>query len=113
MPMYTKPKKKDPLFITKLTTEEALEYWIRLIIEAYFRLYREGKFTESEKVREFNEDYHEENNTALGYVRDLNKEDIIGKRNPEVYEPYELWCEENGINVQSVKQFKDTIEEVH
>lgn len=113
MPMYTKPKKKDPLFITKLTTEKALEYWIRLIIEAYFRLYREGKFTESEKVREFNEDYHEENNTALGYVKDLNKEDIIGKRNPEVYEPYELWCEENGINVQSVKQFKDTIEEVH
>ncbi len=113
MPMYTKPKKKDPLFITKLTTEEALEYWIRLIIEAYFRLYREGKFTESEKVREFNEDYHEENNTALGYIRDLEKEDILGKRNPEVYEPYELWCEENGLNVQSVKQFKDTIEEVH
>ena len=113
MPMYTKPKKKDPLFITRLTTDKALEYWIRLIIEAYFRLYKNGKFTESEKVYNFNEEYHEENNTALGYIRDLSKEDIIGKRSPEVYDPYVTWCEENGVSDQSNRQFKETVKEIH
>lgn len=112
LPMYTKPTKKDPLFITKLTTKEALEYWLRLIIEGYHRLYKNHKFTHSEIVAEFNERYHEGNNTALGYIREMQPEDILGKRAPEVYEPYEIWCEENGENVQSVKQFKDTIDEV-
>ena len=63
-------------------------------------------------MNDFNTSYHEENNTALGYVEELDIDEIIGKRNPEIYEPYEVWCEENGITAQSVKQFKTTIEEV-
>lgn len=72
LPMYSKVKKKDPLFITKLTTEEALEYWIKLIVEGYFRLYENGKFTESERVEKFNEEYHRENNPALEFVEVQN-----------------------------------------
>ena len=37
-------RKKDALFITKLTTVAALEYWIKLIVDGYFRLYK-TKFT--------------------------------------------------------------------
>ena len=81
-------------------------------MEGYFRLYENMKFTDSGTLADFNEMYHEENNTALGYIQDLDSKDIIGKRNPEVYEPYETWCEENGVNCQSKKQFKDTISEV-
>ena len=112
LPMYTKPKKKDPMCINNLTRPEALKYWLKLIIEGYFRLYENSSFTDSEIVNDFNTSYHEENNTALGYIEELDEDEIIGKRNPELYEPYENWCEENGVTAQSVKQFKTTIEEV-
>lgn len=112
LPMYTKPLKKDPKFITKLTTTEALEYWLRLIVEAYKRLYENGEFTQSKIVEEFNEKYHEENNGALIYVRNLKKEDLIDRTAPEVYDEFENWCEENDFS-GSKKMLKDAIYEIH
>lgn len=109
LPMYGKPKKKDPHFITKLTTDEALEYWIRIIIEAYQRLYSQGYFTKSELVTKWNEEYHEENNSTLQFLGDFTKEDIIGKRPPEIFDQYKTWAEENGVKNSSDKLLKDTI----
>ena len=112
--MYTKPKRKDPKFISKATTPEALEYWIKLIVEGYMRLYENQGFTESQVVTDYNEQYHEENNTAIAYVNDLRPDiDIDGKRAPEVYAEYEIWCQENGENLQSAKLFKQTVYDIH
>ena len=111
MPMYSKPKKKDPKFISKLTTPEALEYWMKLMIEGYFRLYNNQTFSESVMVQKYNNDYHEENNGTLTFIRDQSVEDMIGKKSPEIYEEYVIWAEENGLNVQSRKILNATIEE--
>jgi putative DNA primase/helicase len=111
-PMYGKPKKKDKHFIDKLTTPEALEYWMKLIVEGYMRLHENQGFTESEMVTKFNEEYHEQNNTVLEYLSDYKKDDFIGLRSPEVFEKYEQWAEENGLNVQSNKLFKQSIYDV-
>jgi len=111
-PMYGKPKKKDKDFIDKLTTPEALEYWMKLIAEGYIRLYENQGFTESEMVKKFNEEYHENNNTVLHYLSDYKKDDFIGLGSPEVYENYEQWAEENGLNVQSKKLFVQSISDV-
>jgi putative DNA primase/helicase len=111
-PMYGKPKKKDKHFIEKLTTPEALEYWMKLIVEAYMRLYQNEGFTESEMVTKFNEKYHENNNTVLQYLADYKKEHFVGMRSPEAYETYENWANENGLNVQSRKLFVQSIFEV-
>lgn len=97
LPMYTKPKKKDPLFITKLTTDEALEYWIRLVVEGYQRLYKNMQFTETVVVKEFNESYHQENNGANLFLDDYEAEDILGRRNQELYDEFEVWCNENDV----------------
>lgn len=113
MPMFTKVKKKDKRFISNITTPEALQYWIKLVVEAYFRLYENEKFTEAQIVEDYNRRYHEENDTTLEFVFDLSKEDIIGKRAPEVYEEYEKWAEENGLNVLSARALKSTIQDVH
>lgn len=113
LPMYTKPKKKDPKFITKATTQEALEYWVKLIVDGYMRLYENQTFTESQIVNEYNKMYHEENNTALEYINDLDTKDILDKRSPEVYADYEVWCQENGMSLQSPKLFKQTIYDVY
>ncbi|OXS67501.1 DNA primase [Lysinibacillus sp. KCTC 33748] len=105
LPMYSKPKKKDKRFITNLTTTEALEYWLRLIIEGYLRLYENEKFTDSDIVKNFNDNYHEENNSVLQYLQDYQKDYFVGRRSPECFEEYEIWAEENGLNVQSRKLF--------
>ena len=111
LPMYNKPKKKSITFISDVTTDEALEYWLKLIVEGYFRLYKNKQFTDSDKLTEFNEEYHQNNNTALAYMTNLEHDDVIQKRSPEVYEEYEIWCEENGYNTQSKKLFNDTVQE--
>ena len=98
LPMYTKVKKKDPKFITNLTTDKALKYWIKLIVDGYKRLYKNGGFTHSQIVEDFNISYHEENNPALMYLQDYTKEDFIRKPVNDVYEAYEDWCKENAVN---------------
>ncbi|PKR83962.1 DNA primase [Heyndrickxia camelliae] len=111
LPMFGVPRKKDPKFISKLTTNEALEYWLKLIIEAYKRLYENGVFTECQKVQEFNKDYHETNNNCLAFLHDYDKHHFIGKRAPEAYGEYEVWAEENfGVDSAiSSRIFQETL----
>lgn len=111
LPMYTKVKKKDPKFITKLTNDKALRYWVRLMVEGYKRLYSQGKFTESEKVSDFNEKYHRENNPALDYIDGMTKEDFEGKPIKDVYDDYEQWCEDNAVNFNR-NMIGDTLQDV-
>ena len=113
LPMFTEvdDTKKDPLFITKLTTEAALEYWIRLIVDGYFRLYKNAKFTDCDIVNDYNENYHKDNNTALSYLDDLIEDDIRYKKSPEIMEDYTIWAEENGLNIASIKMMREAIRE--
>ncbi|MDQ0229699.1 DNA primase family protein [Metabacillus malikii] len=112
-PSFGRPKVYDPHFQEKLTSQESMEYWLKLVMEAYFRLYKNRKFTESEKVKEYTELYHKENNSCIEWVRDVAdvEKDIIGMKTPETYLIYAKWAEENGLNLQSPKQLKKTIEE--
>lgn len=112
LPMYGKPTKKDPRFISNLTTPEALKYWIKLIVEGYFRLYQNEKFTISKAVEEFNKRYHEENNNVLMFLKDYEADDFINRKSPECYEQYSVWAEENGLSVQSRKMFVQSIQDV-
>lgn len=113
-PAFAKPKVKDPDLQKKLTSPEALEYWLKLVIDAYKRLYKFRKFTDSRKVKEFTEQYHEENNSALAWVRSKGKDYFINKRSPQVYEDYLTWHKENvGGTPLNNKQLKETILEVH
>ena len=97
LPMYTKVKKKDPKFITNLTSDKALKYWIKLIVDGYKRLYKNGGFTFSQIVKDFNDSYHEENNPALMYLDDYTREDFIKNPVRDVYDDYRQWCEDNAV----------------
>lgn len=109
LPTYTKVEKKDGRFISKITSEEALQYWVRLIVEAYFRLYENEAFTNSEVVNQFNAAYHAENNSVLQYLEDYDQDHFIDRRSPECYEEYEIFAEENGLSVQSRKLFVQSV----
>lgn len=114
LPMYTKveEKDKDPLFITKLTSEESVEYWIKLIVEGYMRLYENSKFTNSEIVNEFNKDYHKENNPYLDYLQDTTPEDFIDHPVRDINQACEDWCKANDIEFKR-NMFVSTLREMH
>lgn len=112
LPMYSKPVKKDKHFIDKLTTPAALKYWIKLIVEGYFRLHENQGFTDSILVNEFNEEYHAMNNNVIEFLEGQTADHFIGKRAPEAYEEYSIWAEENGLNVHGKKLFHETVKKL-
>jgi putative DNA primase/helicase len=111
-PMFNKPTRKDKRFIDKVTTPEALKYWMKLIVEAYQRLYKNEGFTESPIVIEYNQKYHEMNNNCIEFLQDFDPAHFEGKRAPESYEEYTIWAEEIGVNVHSKKLFQESMKKV-
>jgi putative DNA primase/helicase len=93
-PMFTKPNRKDPDFIKKLTTPAALQYWVHLIVKAYMRLYRQGGFTPCKVIDDFNEDYHNFNDNFNDFLDGTTAEHWIGKGKNEIYREYKQWCED-------------------
>ena len=95
LPMFNKVEKPDPEFITKVTSNKALEYWIRLIVEGYERLYSAGKWTECKVVTEYNDQYHENNNQSLQFAKDLDPDtEIIGRTISEIRQDFSEWDSE-------------------
>ncbi|PGL66843.1 DUF5906 domain-containing protein [Bacillus sp. AFS055030] len=119
-PAFEKPIVKDPDLQKKLTQQDALEYMLRLVMEAYFRLYEKRAFTKCQKVQDCTDNYHEENNTALSWIRAKGKDFFINKRSPQVYndnkgDDFATWHKENygGRPPINCIQLKESIMEVH
>lgn len=93
-PMYTKPSRKDPKFIEKLTTPAALQYWLHLIVKAYMRLYRQSGFTPCKVIDDFNAEYHNFNDNFNEFLDGTTADHWIGKGKNEVYKQYKIWCED-------------------
>ncbi|PGZ98807.1 DNA primase [Bacillus pseudomycoides] len=111
MPMFKAPTKKDPRFISKLTSPEALEYWLKLIIEQYEALYINAEVNIPGVVDQYNAEYHADNNNVLEFIGDYTTDHFIGKKPPQIQEQYEIWATDNGLTVHSKKMLKDTIEQ--
>jgi putative DNA primase/helicase len=95
MPMYYKPAFNDPNFIKRLTTIESREYWIRLIVEGYMRLYAKGGYTESKIVNDCTAEYHEDNDPTNEWL-DLKKtENFVGKKFDTMYNEFRVWYEDD------------------
>lgn len=103
MPMYNRVSKPDPMFITKLTTPEALRYWIKLLVEAYIRLYRDG-WTQSKICSDYNNEYHLHNDLAEMFVLENGIDAFIGKTATDVKAMFNDWNAEDERNL-SMKNF--------
>lgn len=114
LPMYTKVEegKKDGKFITKITTKQALEYWVAQIVKGYMRLYDNNIFTESKLVTDYNAFYHRENNNTQMFVEEYGIDEILGMKSPDLYEAYEVWSEDNGYKPSSNRMLKETLSAV-
>lgn len=90
VPMFNTITKPDPHFIAKMTTPAALDYWMRLIVEGYKRLWQNRAFTECERVAEYNREYHIENNHMYQFLEDIDIEtEVLGKTPREVKDLYD------------------------
>jgi putative DNA primase/helicase len=52
------------------------------------------------------------NNNCIEFLQDFKPTHFIGKRAKESYEEYEVWADENGLNVHSKKLFQDSMAKV-
>ena len=95
LPMFNKVDKPDPQFISKITTQKALEYWIRLIVDGYKRLYTNLEWTKCETVEQYNAQYHENNDVCRQFAKDLDPEtEIINRTVSEMSEEFYRWDSE-------------------
>ncbi|WP_281791371.1 DUF5906 domain-containing protein [Faecalibaculum rodentium] len=105
VPMFNTVRKPDPNFITKMTTPEALEYWMKLMVEAYVRLYKHG-WTESKICADYNGEYHRHNDISKMFIEELEKDDFRYKTRQEVLDMFDKWNtdDDRKLNMRAFKQ---------
>lgn len=105
VPMFNTVRKPDPNFITKMTTPEALEYWMKLMVEAYVRLYTHG-WTESKICADYNGEYHRHNDISKMFIEELEKDDFLYKTRQEVLDMFDKWNtdDDRKLNMRAFKQ---------
>lgn len=111
-PMFTKPKKADDQFVNKITTDEALEYWVKIMVEGYMRLYENNKFTTNEKVDKYNEMYHEENNNTIQFCEERQITAFLEQLPGVVKEDYDNWCNDQAYEPLSMKRLNETLKDI-
>ena len=101
LPMFNKVEVVDSQFVKKITTDSALEYWVRLMMEGYRRLLNNG-WTESKRVKEYNERYHKRNNLMEEFVDEIEYKFFDGKTSSQIREMFKEW------NVGDAREFSPT-----
>lgn len=112
LPLTKKLQNKSAQFHKDLRSKEALDYLTALAIESLNKLYKTELFSESETIYEFNKGYHEANNTAVAYLKELNYYDILGFTLKEIYQDYMRWCWDNSLAEMPIQQLSQEIKRV-
>lgn len=109
LPMFTKPKKKDPKFISRLTNKEALTYWVKRVIEAHILLCQRQSFLECEIVDNYTRDYHEKNDNIIEYLKEHDAEYFLNRKPVDCYTEYAMWAEDAGLDPARKGRFTETV----
>ncbi|MDL2280348.1 phage/plasmid primase, P4 family [Selenomonadales bacterium OttesenSCG-928-I06] len=102
----------NPNIDDEVTTDKALSYVLNIAIRGYKRLMKQGKFTESEKVKKALELYQMENTYPLQWVLDteISVEELQNKPINDHFTEFKIWCEQNNIkNIPEQRNFSRDI----
>ena len=99
----------DPYIIYKVTTEQAMEYLIKLGLEGLKRVLKAYMFTENESVKTALKEYEENNNPVLLFLKELDITDIVNKTTRDLFSRYQLFCAENNFNAMSGGEFSKAV----
>lgn len=93
----------DPFIEDKLTTDEAMEYLIKLAVDGLKRALTNKKFTTSERIEKEKEEFMKINNPVLQFLDDVTN--IENNSVGDVYTAYRIWCGNNGYQPLSKINF--------
>ncbi len=95
-------------FFEELYSKEALNYFNKLVIEAYFNLYANG-YQKCAKVDEFTDKYHSDNNNVELYLSGAIADNFIDNKPGDAYKEYVEWCVSEDYDATSKKLFFSTL----
>ncbi len=81
----------------KLIEQGSMEYLIQLGLAGLKRVRMYQGFTKSTKTAQAIQEYEEENNPIIGFIRETGKDMIINQPTNEVYKRYQVFMAENGF----------------
>lgn len=100
----------DPYIKYKLRSENAMEYLIQIALDGLKRVLLNNGFTVSDKVQEELDNYSEQNNPVIGFLKELEPDvDILNQPTRDVYLRYKIYCSENGFTPMSAGEFSKLI----
>lgn len=91
----------DPYIKYKLVEQSSLEYMIRVGVEGLKRIIENNEFTKSEQVQRQLDEYEEENNPIIAFIKDQGVEMIENQPTNEVYKRYQVFCADNSMTPMS------------
>lgn len=92
----------DPYIIYKLKTREAMEYLVQIGLDGLFDVIADNGFSESDKVAEAIEEYEEENNPIILFLKNA---EIVGRFTKDCYKEYQVFCAENSYTCYTLTSF--------
>ena len=99
----------DPYIKYKLIEQDSMEYLVNLGIEGLKRILENNSFTSSKQVQEQLDEYKEENNPIIGFIKDQGIELIENQPTNEVYKRYQVFCADNAMTPMSNVSFSKQI----
>ena len=100
----------DPHIKYKLRAEEAMEYLLQVALDGLKRVLKSNCFTDSKKVQEELEKYHEKNDPVIGFIKELDIEvDILNQPSKDVYMRYKIYCNDNNLTPLAHNAFSENL----
>lgn len=87
----------DPSIKYKLREQSSVEYLITLAVKGLKRVLKNNKFTISEKVQKELDDFEEANNPLIGFIKNINLDDILYEPTNDIYQKYVEYCISDGL----------------
>lgn len=107
---FTKQDKDfDPLFIYKITNEDALEYVIKLGIDGLHRVIEGNDFTSSESANALLEEFKKDSNPMKRFIEYYGETNIVRTTNTDLYEAYKEYCRLNNYATLKIEAFSKTL----
>lgn len=99
----------DPFISDKLREREAIEYLIRVGVDAFSKVRARKKFTESKKVQKELQEYSEENNPILTFLKEIDEGELLREPIGHWYTMYCGHCLGYGFTAISRNSFTRTV----
>ena len=96
----------------KLIEQSSLEYLIQLGVAGLERVRMNQGFTETSNSKKAIQEYEEENNPVIAFVKDVGRDSIINQATCDVFRRYQIFCNDNGLIAGSNIVFSKNINRV-